>query len=247
MRRFSLILILMILFSLSSGCVSSARGLIVDEMEFGSLHWRKKSSSTPVAPGPNYYSDDEDSVWVDDQGLHLTIREKDGRWWATEIFTRERVGYGTYTFTVDTPLHRYEPQVVAGFFTWDISPEEYNREIDIEFAAWGEAGGSQFQYVVQPYTDPERYHVFDPQLNGSLTTHRIVWEPGGVSFSSYHGEVDPDDPGSEQMLIDRWTFPESPSEGRARFRINLWLFQGKELSEPIHMVITSFSFIPLTF
>jgi hypothetical protein len=64
---------------------------------------------------------------VDDWGLHLTINEHQGKWWATEIFTRERVGYGNLDLPVETDIQQYDPHVVAGFFTWDTSPEEYNR------------------------------------------------------------------------------------------------------------------------
>jgi len=212
------------------------------ELKFGGLSWRMKSSITPTAPGPNYYRGTEDSVWVDDWGLHLTIKQQNEVWWASEIFTRERVGYGTYTFSVETDARNYDPSVVAGFFTWDTAPEEYNREIDIEFAAWGEESGTTFQYVVQPYTDPSRILVFDPKLSGNLTTHRIVWTPEGVSFASYHGQVDPDEAESEKLLIKRWFYPNAPSEGRVRFRINFWLYQGREPKEAVHMVITSFSY-----
>lgn len=212
------------------------------ELAFGGLHWRTKSSITPTSPGPNYFSAESSAVWVDDWGLHLTLKQHDEKWWATEIFTRERVGYGTYTFTVETDAASYDPHVVAGFFTWDTAPEEYNREIDIEFAAWGSPDGIKFQYVVQPYTDPNRIEVFDPELNGNLTTHRIVWTPEDVSFASYHGAVDPDEIESERMLINRWSYPESPSEGKVRFRINLWLYQGKAPSLPVHLVVTSFLF-----
>ncbi len=215
------------------------------ELEFGNLHWRMKTSLTPTAPGPNYFRGTEDAVWVDDWGLHLTIQEKQDIWWATEIFTRERVGYGTYTFTVETDITQYDPNVVAGFFTWDTSPEEYNREIDIEFAAWGQNDGTNIQYVVQPYTDPSRILVFKPGLNGNLTTHRIVWTPEEVTFSSYHGNVDPDREESEAMLIKRWTHPAAPTAGRVRFRINFWLYQGNVPAKSAHMVITSFSFEPL--
>lgn len=214
------------------------------ELEFGNLHWRMKTSLTPTAPGPNYYRGTEDAVWVDDWGLHLTIKEQQGHWWATEIFTRERVGYGTYTFTVETDIEQYDPNVVAGFFTWDTSPEEYNREIDLEFAAWGENDGTKIQYVVQPYTDSSRILVFKPDLDGSTTTHRIIWTEEGVAFSSYHGSVDPDEESSEALLIKRWNHSSSPTEGRVRFRINLWLYQGNVPLGPEHLVITSFSFVP---
>ncbi|MGH0052220.1 MAG: family 16 glycosylhydrolase [Sphaerochaetaceae bacterium] len=212
------------------------------EIAFGGLHWLTKSSLVPTSPGPNYFSGNPDSIWIDEWGLHLTIEEYDDRWWASEIYTRERVGYGTYTFTVETDIRAYDPHVVAGFFTWDTAPQEYNREIDIEFAAWGLEDGTKFQYVVQPYTDAERIVVFDPNLNGALTTHRIIWTPQHVSFASYHGAVDPDVPESETMLINRWSYPQSPSEGSVRFRINLWLYQGQEPISSAHMVVTSFSF-----
>ncbi len=226
---------------LVSSLVFSAQ---VRELDFSGFLWGVKDSSVKTAPGPNYYSDSPRSVWVDDAGLHLTIAKWGGRWQATEVYTSEPTGYGTYTFTVGTPVHRYEPQVVAGFFTWDTSPVEHNRELDIEFSAWGEDDGVKLQYVVQPYTEEDRLFSFDPLLQGSVTTHRIEWTPDDVTFSSYHGTVDPDDPSSEQMLIRQWRSPDSPSEGDAHFRMNLWLFKGTPLENDIHMVITKFSFEP---
>lgn len=216
------------------------------EFDFGGFAWRVKASSVPVAPGPNYYAGTPDAVWVDDRGLHLTIAEQGGHWYATEVFTKQRVGYGTYTFTVESDVRSYDPSVVAGFFTWDTAPVEFNREIDIEFAAWGEPSGTKFQYVVQPYTSPERLRVFDPKLQGSTTTHRIVWFPDRLEFFSYHGPVDPDDPGARDNLMQHWVFAgDPPTEGRVRFRINLWLFRGEEPENRTEMVVTSFDFDPM--
>ena len=238
MRRLTVFAICLLLPSLLMS--KSVRTLV-----FSDMLWGVKASDTPVAPGPNVYSDSPRSVWVDENGLHLTIKKSGGRWMASEVYTLEPTGYGTYTFTVGTPIHRYEPQVVAGFFTWDMNPELYNREIDIEFAAWGELDGTKMQYVVQPYTNKERLFVFDPLLQGSVTTHRIIWSPEGVWFSSYHGTVDPDDTSSDAMRIQNWHYPESPSEGNAHFRINLWLFRGTPLHQEIQLSVTSFSFVPL--
>lgn len=215
------------------------------ELQFGGLSWRIKSSAVPVAPGPNYYLGTPEAVWVDDRGLHLTIGQQDERWYATEVFSRQRVGYGTYTFSVESDVRSYDPAVVAGFFTWDTAPEEFNREIDIEFAAWGEEGGTRFQYVVQPYDIPGRIEVFDPNLQGSSTTHRVIWQPDRLEFSSYHGPVDPDSEMAQDHLMHHWEFPgEPPTEGRVRFRINLWLFQGAAPWSRVHMVVTSFRFEP---
>jgi hypothetical protein len=215
------------------------------ELRFKDMDWRIKSSRTPVAPGPNRFSATSEAVWVDERGLHLTIGRDGDSWYATEVFTRQRVGYGTYTFSVDTDALSYDPAVVAGFFTWDTAPEEFNREIDIEFAAWGLPGGTKFQYVVQPYTDPSRIEVFDPKLQGRYTTHRILWTADRLEFVSYHGFVDPDSPEASMFLMNRWVFAgKPPSEGKVRFRINLWLYQGKEPRDEVHMVITDFKYEP---
>ena len=62
------------------------------ELDFGGMTWRIKSSASAVAPGPNPYSASVESVWVDQWGLHLTIRKIADVWHATEVFTKERVG-----------------------------------------------------------------------------------------------------------------------------------------------------------
>jgi hypothetical protein len=216
------------------------------EVDFSGETWQVKSSESKVSPGPNHWSDSPDSVWVDEDGMHLTVRRVHGRWECTEVNTKRPTGYGTYTFVVDGPFASFEPQVVAGFFTWDTDEAEANRELDIEFAAWGQDSGTKGQYVVQPYADDERIHIFEPRLQGTYTTHRIVWTPWSVVFSSYHGNVDPDLQTSALNLMQQWRFSGlPPSGGNAAFRINLWLFEGKEPKRPVSMTIKSFSFEPL--
>ncbi len=228
-------------------CLASpAAAPVTNEMVFGGQTWRTKNSTTPIAPGPNWWSNSSQSVWLDDEGMHLSITRRDGKWYATEVFTQKALGYGTYTFVIDGAIDRYDPHVVAGFFTWDTRPAESNREIDIEFAAWGIADSARGQYVVQPYTQADRLMQFNLALQGTYTTHRIVWTPAGISFSSWHGNVDPSDPLSDANLIATWDYHGVvPSEGNARFRINLWLFNGKAPADgrDVHLTVKSFSFV----
>ncbi len=93
------------------------------ELEFGNMIWRIKASDELVAPGPNFFSSSPESVWVDERGLHLSIQKIEDKWYSTEVFTRQRVGYGTYTFSVESDVLSYDPSVVAGFFTWDSEPK----------------------------------------------------------------------------------------------------------------------------
>ncbi|MHC5173180.1 MAG: hypothetical protein ACYSPJ_05395, partial [Planctomycetota bacterium] len=39
-----------------------------------------------LGPGPNYFSDSQDSLWVDEKGyLHMTIIKRGGKWFCTEV------------------------------------------------------------------------------------------------------------------------------------------------------------------
>jgi hypothetical protein len=228
---------------------AAAGAALPRELDFGGQLWRVRSSETLSAPGPNYWGSTEQSVWVDGEGLHLQmVLDEGGRWNAVEIFTRSPLGYGTYTFTIDSDIEAYDPNIVAGFFTWDSRSGEANREIDIEFSAWGRDDGVIGQYVVQPYTSPDRIRTFRPSMSGTCSTHRIVWNPQELSFSSFHGNVEPDDPAARGNLMSSWTFAGAvPTEGKARFRINLWLFQGLPPADGgAALTITAFSFIPYT-
>ncbi len=216
------------------------------ELFFGEQIWRIKSPRGRSAPGPNYWSNTPESVWVDEQGMHLKLARREERWYASEVFTRFPLGYGTYTFTIDCDFSAFTPDVVAGFFTWDTRPEEHNRELDIEFSAWGTDGTVTGQYVVQPVTGPDRIYRFDPMLEGSFTTHRIEWFPDEISFTSYHGHVDPDSQTGQNSLMETWIFPGTPpTEGTARFRFNLWLFRGRtDRAEETQLTVSSFRFDP---
>jgi len=237
----------MLIFSAASllyGADNSRQG--PREMDFGGHIWRIKSPAFPVAPGPNNWAHDADAVWLDEEGMHLTLSLRDGKWYASEVFTRWPLGYGTYTVTVDSDIASFSPDAVAGIFTWDTRPEEANREIDIEFSAWGKPGTVTAQYAVQPSSSSDRIFSFDPQLQGSCTTHRMRWTPDQLSFASYHGHIDPDSSEGGDYKITEWTFPGTPpTEGRAHIRINLWLFRGRtDRAEETELIIRSFQYEP---
>jgi len=218
---------------------------VLRKIEFSGHTWNVKASETRAGPGPNYFSDSQDDVWVDESGqLHLRIVYRDNRWYCTEVFTSEPLGYGGYTFTLASRVDQLDKNVVLGLFTWDDTAPEYNyREIDIEFSRWGEEGGDNSQFVVQPWDHAGNRHRFNMLLEGSHSLHRFNWTRGSVQFSSYQGR--PPDLGG---AIETWVYagPDIPPAGAGNARINLWLLNGDPPSDRqgVEVIIEAFKFAP---
>ncbi len=208
---------------------------------FSGLRWQVKASSGPVGPGPNIFSDSLENVWVDADGrLHLKITYRDGCWLCAEVIAEQSLGYGTYVFQPASRADQIDPNAVLGMFTWDTNAPEYHyREIDIEFARWGQPGGSNMQYVVQPYTTPANIEDLTTALAGGPSTHQFTWSQQVVSFQSTQGDT----------TLAAWTYtgPDVPPAGGENARINLWLFNGAPPTDgqEIEIVFDRFEFIPL--
>lgn len=220
-------------------------------IEFSGFRWKVKSSETQVGPGPNWFSDRRDDVWVDDAGrLHMTLRNRDGHWWCTEVVTENAVGYGSYGFYLSSRVDLLDPNVVLGLFTWDDETYELNAncEIDIEVSRWTEPGAANLHYSVQPTSgkdDPsgryqERFQRGYLRLEETPSTHRFDWRADEVRFLSYYGH------GQPERQIDSWTYTAAGQPARStiqhgrrtrrilipepgettHLRLNLWLVDG---------------------
>lgn len=217
---------------------------------FAGRRWLVKQSATPVGPGPNRFSDRPEDVWIDADGLHLTVSLRNDVWWSTEVILDENLGYGTYVFHTDSRVDQLDANIVLGLFTWDdVAPPHY-REIDFEFARWGNPDDpTNAQFVVQPWDGPGnlvRFRVDLTERDRALTSV-LVWSPGQVKMSAYRGHLLPADLASHAPIFS-WTNagPNVPVPGLENVRMNLWLRwgfppldgQGEEV------VITNFLFAP---
>lgn len=148
----------------------STSKLAVRTLSFSGYEWKVKASRRPVGPGPNFFSDSLNNVWVDAQGsLHLRITHRKNRWYCAEVISQQSFGYGTYRFYLDTRVDKLDPNIVLGLFTWSDDPEFDHREIDIECARWGNADNdTNAQFVVQPYDIPEHRLRFSVLRSSSL-------------------------------------------------------------------------------
>jgi len=194
-------------------------------VHFGGVDWYVKSGG-PMGPGPNYWSDSENSVWLDDDGrLHLAIRYANGRWYCSEIYTHDFSGYGEHRFLVDGFIDRMDKNIVLGLFTY----ANDNAEIDIEYAKWGYANNEEMgSFTIQPGSREGNSYSFKSPLTDSKTTHFFDWQPGYVLFGNMYGHHYAAPP-SPNDYIAQWVYsgPDIPAASEnLRVHINFWLFSG---------------------
>lgn len=216
-------------------------------IDFSGYKWLVRNTSTTQGPGPNYFSNSTQNVFVDSQGqLHLKIVKRKGKWYCSSIGNLTSLGYGTYRFYMASKVDAIDKNSVIGLFTWDDDPAYHNREIDIEFSKWGnESSTFNTQYVVQPWETESNINRFMTNLSyGTYSTHSFNWKPEEVSFNSVQGHYDYI-PGQD-YLINSWSYKGSdiPIKGNEKIAINLWDFQGKPPAMEVEVIIKKFEFIP---
>lgn len=209
-------------------------------IEFSGYDWVVKRCDAPWGPGPNYFSDSEEDVWVDPQGaLHVRIVSRDDRWYCAEVILVDSLGYGQYECAIQSRLDSLDANAVLGLFTWDEAcPQAAHREIDIEFSRWGEIESDNAQYVVQPSENPGNLHRFSMAARDS-TRHRFRWCGDRVVFESLCGN----------QLLHSWEYlgGDTPLPGRETFRLNFWLCGGTPPVGGLNLeaVIDRFEFRPV--
>lgn len=170
--------------------------------------------------------------------------------------TREGFGYGTYSTTVEKDVSALQKEVVWGcLFTYDPNAVPGYTEIDLcEASAWG--GGAAYGED-WPVTQGHGYW-FDATLppgqgnntvtfdvtNAPILTHRMVWEPGKLTYETFAGE------GYDGTLLKRTVLEGStvPLPAKEQIHFNLWVTGGgggdAAHVAPETVTIRDFSFVP---
>jgi hypothetical protein len=98
-------------------------------IQFAGRNWEVKVGFG--GPGPNNWSDTDQSVWVDADGrLHLRLREVGGVWYAAEVRTVLPTKYGMHRFYLIGPVDQLDRNVIFSAFVYG----DDSKEIDIEFS-----------------------------------------------------------------------------------------------------------------
>ena len=216
-------------------------------VNFCGYDWWLKSSTGVVGPGPNYFSDSTNNVWVDIAGqLHVRITNRSNQWQCAELVSARTFGYGTYRFELASSVDAINPNVILGLFTWSDDPVFTDREIDVECSRWGNAADpNNAQFVVQPYNLSGHQARYATPASDTNSAHLFNWQTNGVTFQSQHGNflANP----SPAKTITNWTCSlATPVTGDENMRINLWLMNGLAPTDhnELEFVIKSFRFVP---
>ena len=192
-------------------------------INFSGYEWIVRTTDDgKQGPGPNYFSDSEDNVWVDAQGrLHLKVVERDGNWYCSGVILRQSFGFKKYVFYVGSRVDNLDDNIVGGLFT-HITDDE---EIDIEFSRWSDSENQNSQFAVQPSFKAGNKKRYDMDLETNKSTHFFDWKPERIEFASYQGHtLTPE----TDAIINTWKYAgeSTPPHTNERVKINLWLFRG---------------------
>ncbi len=180
--------------------------------------WKVKNASL-AGPGPNYFSDDQENVWLENGQLRLAITQRNGNWYCGEVYLEHSLGYGSYTFQLDSRVDSLDYNAIFAGFIYENTDQEADIEWSLRLSSPHNA-----QYVIQPWHHPGNIYYWDmPAVQ--QTTHQFIWTEDYVEFISWTGwESEPTD----DNVIAHWIYegPDVPLPGNERMRFNLWLFNG---------------------
>ena len=219
----------------------------VRRFDFAGYNWWVKSSTSVVGPGPNYFSDSTNNVWLDASNrLHLRLTNRSNQWQCAEVVTRRSFGHGQYRFQLDSRVDNLDPNIVLGMFTWSDDPAYDHREIDVECSRWGWSGDpTDAQFVVQPYDLANHLVRYTVPTNAASSAHAWSWETNRVTFQAQRGTFGLQPAASN--IISAWTYTNTvPPAGDENVRINLWLSQGSTPTDASEeeVILRSFRFVP---
>lgn len=206
-------------------------------IDFSGFTWEVKSAvEEKVGPGPNLFDGSPEAVFVDKQGrLHLKVTKTDKGWASSEVYLTKPLGYGSYTFELDTPAKAVDDNVVLGLFTYGEAEDYNHREIDFEVSRWSDPKFDNMQMVIQPYDTKGNIERYEMPPTASPSTHQFVWSKNKIDFSTKA-------PGYTKT----WSYAgkDNPVPGDELVHINLWMFQGKDpfTAGPHEVIIKKFSF-----
>jgi len=195
---------------------------------------------------------DPANVSVDaDKHLHLQIVQREGKWTAAEVFTTDRMEFGTYQWVLEGNVYEMDPTTVLGLFTYGPTHHigvDAENEIDIEFSQWNNTcKGCNADFTVYPSTGNRKPNGVSAREDNfrvsgdSLTTARMEWSSNHIVFTLMKGVQSV---GTVAGMIKTETYSSTATnipQVASPVGINLWCFKNTPAKEQ-SVVIRDFQF-----
>lgn len=196
----------------------SATGTSVRTISWSGYDWKVRGVQASALPGPNDWSDSTANVDVVGGALQINIVKSGSDYICSEIELEQTLGYGKYSFIVNTDLSGLDPWAVLGIYTYDSSTSSPYRELDIEAAKWGVADTDDLQFTVQPGTGPQTARF--PANSSAPYTLEMTWQAGQVYYEARD---------SGGVVMRSWAVNDSvPTTGAEHLFVNAWLHDGHD-------------------
>jgi hypothetical protein len=211
------------------------------EISFSGYDWTVRTIAGDRGGLNNLY--EGDNAWTDASGaLHLRINKKNGRWACSEVELTRSLGYGTYILTVRDTTH-LEPAAVLSLNTFDEwGGEQHYRELDVEFAKWGDAATkNNAQYGIQPFYAPGNVSGFP--LPAGTFTHSLHWESGRASFKTVRGSS----MSATAPIVAEHLFTSGvPSAGQEKLQMLFYVIASEKypMQKENEVVVEKFEYLP---
>jgi len=245
------LLLLPIALAVGAGNAASTRNAATTDPSHWKGHvWRLTSGGMAgVAKG------NPANIFVDQNGyLHLRIIKHGGTYTSSEMFSADRMGYGTYQWQIEGAITNMDKSTVLGLFSYGpqagIGANAEN-EIDIEFSQWNNTcDGCNADFTFWPTTGNQslgpKEDNFKIDLAGAtLTTARFEWSSTRIVGTIMSG-LQP--LGTTANVLQTLTF--APPDYTARIPqvplplgMNLWCFKVPPASDQ-EVIIRDFQFVP---
>lgn len=209
-------------------------------IRFSSYDWTVRQTGSDRHGAPHHYKISNASV--DAQGyLHLRVTKQDTEWTCGEVALPRSLGYGRYEAVV-SGTDQLEPATVFDMFTWDRAGTDQNRrEINTQFARWGDPKAENGEFSVQPYYRPANAYRYTAVGSPLLLT--MLWQSGRVSFNTSRIDAS----GRPKSNVAEHTFTaDIPAPASESIHLNLCVFDyGKvHQASDSEVVVKSFRYLP---
>ncbi len=154
------------------------------------------------------------NVSVDANGyLHLKISKTGDTWSAAELFTTDKLGFGTYQWQTDSPTDRFDQIIVGALSVWSSRrhrPRRHERDRH-QYSRWGhESGVNGGGPIIPTQARPSAELSYNlTQRRHAPATSRFVWSTSQIESSLLNG-IQP--VGSVTDLIKSWTYAPANSK-----------------------------------